>query len=408
MINNSSKIAPPPNADIKDVRTIRRKDDKSETEAISRHSERQRRNPADYYNVSNSNGIHMKNFPETDHASKPLGIFTSKSVSDVGIASWNYFSLVTAIHIAVADMNFVTRSPSCTLVRNSAIPTYFKNLAAKTLHKCMKYKTMLLQRATCVAPLPSRLAAKRVAFTLAEVLITLGIIGVVAALTIPSIINKIKHKELETGFQKAYSTFSQGVINMKREDGEGLAKYYAYYNPDTQTNPNADEFFKRFYQYSGVKVIGKCNYKNITIKNYTKNAEAKSYCIHNSNKVDGSCSYVDLAEELSNGMCSALTITASTIFIIVDTNGMKGPNLLGHDIFFFKVDKNDNLIPIKMAKLYTDEELEDESMPTWSYVAGDPCSIKSKQAGNGTGCSYYALINQNPDDASKGYWESLP
>ena len=44
---------------------------------------------------------------------------------DVGMASWNYFSLVTAIHIAAANMNFVTRSPSCTLVRNSAMPTYF-------------------------------------------------------------------------------------------------------------------------------------------------------------------------------------------------------------------------------------------------------------------------------------------
>ena len=355
----------------------------------------------------------MKNFPETDHASMPLGIFASKSVShmtNVGVVGTPPYG---AKSVSLSDWQIRPTS---------------KNLAAKTLHKCMKYKTMLLQRATCVAPLPSRLAAKksaftlaegathvvlcdksrRVAFTLAEVLITLGIIGVVAALTLPTIINKIKHKELESGFQKAYSTFSQGIINMKREDGEGLAKYYAYYNPDTQTNPNAGEFFKKFYQYSGVKVIGKCNYKNITIKNYTKNAEAKSYCIHNSGKVDGSCSYVDLAEELSNGMCSALTITASTIFIIVDSNGMKGPNLLGHDIFFFKVDKNDNLIPIKMGKLYTDEELEDESMPTYSYVLGDPCSIKSKQAGNGTGCSYYALINQNPDDASKGYWESLP
>ena len=254
----------------------------------------------------------------------------------------------------------------------------------------------------------SHFSLPKAAFTLAEVLITLGIIGVVAALTLPSIINNIRHKELETGFKKAYSTFSQGIMNMKREDGEGLAKYYAYYTPDTQTNPNAGEFYKKFYQYSGVKIIGKCNYKDITIKNYTKNAEAKSYCINNSGKVDGSCNYVDLADELSNGMCSTLTITASTIFIIIDSNGKKGPNLLGHDIFFFKVDKNDNLIPVKMVKLYTDEELEDENMPTYSYVLGDPCSIKSKQAGNGTGCSYYALINQNPDDPTKGYWESLP
>ena len=65
---------------LKDVRTIRRKDDKSETEAICRHSERQRRNPA-YYNISNSKGIYMKDFSETDHASMTFGILASKLVS---------------------------------------------------------------------------------------------------------------------------------------------------------------------------------------------------------------------------------------------------------------------------------------------------------------------------------------
>ena len=39
-------------------------------------------------------------------------VLAAKQQNDVGIASWNYFSLVTAIHITVADMNFVTRSPS--------------------------------------------------------------------------------------------------------------------------------------------------------------------------------------------------------------------------------------------------------------------------------------------------------
>lgn len=254
----------------------------------------------------------------------------------------------------------------------------------------------------------SHFSLPKAAFTLAEVLITLAIIGVIAALTLPSIINNIKHKELEAGFKKAYSTFSQGIMNMKREDGEGLGKYYSYYDPELKHCPNATEFFNKFYKYSDIKVIGKCDYKNIKIKNYTKNAEAQSYCINNSGKVDGSCSYVDLKDELSNGMCSSLTITASTIFIIIDTNGIKSPNSLGHDIFFFKIDKNDNFVPLKMINYLTDEELNEENKPTYSYVSGDPCTIKSKQAGNGTGCSYYALINQNPDDASKGYWESLP
>lgn len=56
-------------------------------------------------------------------------ILAAKQQNDIGIASWNYFSLVTAIHIAAANMNFVTRSPSCTLVRNSAMPTYTNSLS---------------------------------------------------------------------------------------------------------------------------------------------------------------------------------------------------------------------------------------------------------------------------------------
>ena len=61
-----------------------------------------------------------------------------------------------------------------------------------------------------------------------------------------------------------------------------------------------------------------------------------------------------------------------------------------------------------MHKLYTEEELEGENAPSEVTVAGDPCSIKSKQQGNGVSCAYYAIINQNPDNPSKGYWESLP
>ena len=50
------------------------------------------------------------------------------------------------------------------------------------------------------------------AFTLAEVLITLGIIGVVAALTLPSLINRTKNRELHTAFLKTYSELNQVEI----------------------------------------------------------------------------------------------------------------------------------------------------------------------------------------------------
>ena len=52
---------------------------------------------------------------------------------------------------------------------------------------------------------------KNLAFTLAEVLITLGIIGVISALTLPSLIHKYRIKALETQFKKTSSTIEQAV-----------------------------------------------------------------------------------------------------------------------------------------------------------------------------------------------------
>ncbi len=59
---------------------------------------------------------------------------------------------------------------------------------------------------------------KRTAFTLAEVLITLGIIGIVAAMTMPSLINTTQKKELETAFKKQYSVLQQAILMIKTED----------------------------------------------------------------------------------------------------------------------------------------------------------------------------------------------
>ena len=48
------------------------------------------------------------------------------------------------------------------------------------------------------------------AFTLAEVLITLGIIGVIAALTIPSLVTKFRRQSAETQLKKFYTVINLG------------------------------------------------------------------------------------------------------------------------------------------------------------------------------------------------------
>ena len=58
------------------------------------------------------------------------------------------------------------------------------------------------------------------AFTLAEVLITLGIIGVVAAMTLPSLINNTEKQERREALKKAYSVLQQALLMYQKDNGD--------------------------------------------------------------------------------------------------------------------------------------------------------------------------------------------
>ena len=60
----------------------------------------------------------------------------------------------------------------------------------------------------------------RFGFTLAEVLITLGIVGVVAALTIPAIVQNYKKQEVETSLKKIYTTVNQAIQKAEIDYGD--------------------------------------------------------------------------------------------------------------------------------------------------------------------------------------------
>ena len=69
---------------------------------------------------------------------------------------------------------------------------------------------------------------KKSGFTLAEVLITLGIIGVVAAMTLPALVGKYKEKQRVTQLKKAYSILNQAFLMAIKDygtpDNWGLVK----------------------------------------------------------------------------------------------------------------------------------------------------------------------------------------
>ena len=84
-------------------------------------------------------------------------------------------------------------------------------------------------------------------FTLAEVLVTLGVVGIVAAMTLPSLVNKYQSKVLETGLKKSYANLQNAYIMTKANLGVSNLReaYTTVYNNDGVL-PYKDEFEKEF------------------------------------------------------------------------------------------------------------------------------------------------------------------
>ena len=75
------------------------------------------------------------------------------------------------------------------------------------------------------------------AFTLAEVLITLGIIGIVAALTLPTVMSNYKKKVVVTKMKKFYTTMNQAVKLSSVENGD--EDYWSIEGENLNLNPDA-------------------------------------------------------------------------------------------------------------------------------------------------------------------------
>lgn len=82
------------------------------------------------------------------------------------------------------------------------------------------------------------------AFTLAEVLITLGIIGVVAALTLPSLISRYKKQVIATRLEQFASIWQQAIRMAEIENGETTTW-------DGFTPLNADAMLESYNKYLG-------------------------------------------------------------------------------------------------------------------------------------------------------------
>ena len=211
--------------------------------------------------------------------------------------------------------------------------------------------------------LSNLVSSKKVAFTLAEVLITLGIIGVVAAMTIPTLISNYQEKELVTRAKKALAQVNNAIDLARAENGYGDTS--VLFN----TNNTSEESMRAFAKYFKVQEIcvntasGSCkNYTYKTTKPMSSDGETYSgagmYTWPRFLTMDGiligvkqydNCDRIDTYTKYENGVVvkdeegNPVTYQSHRIHcasILIDTNGKNKPNQVGRDIFQLEVRKD--------------------------------------------------------------------
>ena len=166
---------------------------------------------------------------------------------------------------------------------------------------------------------------KQKAFTLAEVLITLVVIGIIAAITVPMIMANHRKTETASRLKKFYSTLSNAVKLAETEMGLPLSEWLSSNNNLVLKYLNVTEVDP--FDDSGYNAAKYIYYDGGMGNSF---APSSAYIL-----ADGSVMGFD---------------TVDTIYF--DVNGDKKPNMPGRDIFFFTYVDN-KVYPAEMYSLWT-------------------------------------------------------
>ena len=198
------------------------------------------------------------------------------------------------------------------------------------------------------------LTSQKCAFTLAEVLITLGIIGVVAAITIPTLLSKFQMKVFETAFKKQYSVL-QNAINYTVQV-EGISACYVYKPNDSisYASINADCVALKD------SLISLLNLTSIETPSTYKYATKNEVLSDGGKTINSYCNY-DVYASNSNFLTKDGSIvtfyfdSSNFPIIVLDINGLKGPNKWGYDVFFMTL-SNHNQYNSREQKIFLTDE----------------------------------------------------
>jgi prepilin-type N-terminal cleavage/methylation domain-containing protein len=169
---------------------------------------------------------------------------------------------------------------------------------------------------------------KKFAFSLAEILIALVVIGVIAAITMPVIYTSYQKKLTETKVKKVYSTLNQAMIRARSDYGPASSWDWSdHWDSGTSPTKWINTYLKPYLNTSDINVY-KMQYP-LSEARYNCNARLRTNLVLN----DGTTIHLQ-----GGGYDWS---SDPWVWIVFDINGIKGPNKVGRDIFstYFYADK---------------------------------------------------------------------
>ena len=221
---------------------------------------------------------------------------------------------------------------------------------------------------------------KNKAFTLAETLVVMGIIGVVAALTIPNLSSSTANKENVARVQKAYSTINEAFERVQAEYGN--IQRWPLRDFGWNGNNDTDFFANRMSEY--LKVSKNC------ARNANQGCMASSVKLLNGTSTTSSGYFAVTDADtsaykmiLADGTGLAIMVASGGIYMNVDIDGpRKGSGTRGKDWFGFVYDSGSTkkLIPANTSNL-TSSFATGTGLTAWVIETGNMDYLK---AVNGT------------------------
>lgn len=185
-------------------------------------------------------------------------------------------------------------------------------------------------------------------FTLAETLITLVIVGVIAAITVPSLIAKYQEEQFKSQFKKCYSMLANAINAVIFDNGSLLMPQYDNSSPPTITKAYGQLFAEKFSTIKTCENTSDCLNKKVWHQNYewydsNGNSLAQNvggmYYMSGFIAADGSLWRFYFFDSTCN--YGSYKICG---YVAFDTNGFKGPNKYGKDLYSVRVNKNGKII----------------------------------------------------------------